>query len=290
MSKSIITYIFLFITVLNNAVLAFANSDKDNNSLKILTSSPTIAVVAGMVADDDFTIDTINIEGGCPHHYTGRPSDRKKLEEADAVIYIDDQFEGFFASLIRNFQGKKHQIGSNIQVINFANTETENTQKINWHFWNNPQKTYLAIEGIAKFMIQLKPDSRDQISARVFDIKRKLQKLEQDIKQTVGGLGSVILFSDNIEPLFYGLNYQKILPGSNPSLKFIQELEKIIEKQSDICIISDLHDQHESILAKYDIKHVIIDGESIKWSNDKNQIQQYIDYINNILNAINASY
>lgn len=258
----------------------------NSSNFTILTSSSTVALITSIIAGDDFTIDMLHTGQGCPHHYSGKPSDRRKLQNADAVIYIDDKFEAFFASMIENSTIPKYRISSNFDVIKSGGSNKHvNT---NWHFWNNPNQVYKAIEDIGYFMISLKPESKQRILARIADSKEKLALLGHNLKTAINQAESIMLISRSVEPLFYDTEYEAKFSGDYLGLKFVQDLSLIIKQQPDICIISDTHDNHHDVLKKYNAKHVTINGENISWSSDADLMQQYIDYINNIIQNINS--
>lgn len=78
----------------------------------IVTSIKPLKLLVRAVATDDVTITSLVAPGGSPHNYTLRPSQRRALEQADAIFWVGPDVESFLTRLLANneFSGRTHQL------------------------------------------------------------------------------------------------------------------------------------------------------------------------------------
>jgi zinc transport system substrate-binding protein len=78
----------------------------------IVTSIKPLELLVRAVATDDVTVTNLVAPGGSPHNYTLRPSQRRALEQADAIFWVGPEMESFLIGLLANdeFSGKTHQL------------------------------------------------------------------------------------------------------------------------------------------------------------------------------------
>ncbi|MFU7503349.1 MAG: metal ABC transporter solute-binding protein, Zn/Mn family, partial [Candidatus Tisiphia sp.] len=86
-------FIAMIITLFNYAAFA-------SGKVKIVTSITPLAAIIAMLVKDQAEIVAIANNDDCPHHYNLKPSDLKKVKDADIVFYIDEQFDGFVGKLM----------------------------------------------------------------------------------------------------------------------------------------------------------------------------------------------
>ncbi|WP_018403373.1 zinc ABC transporter substrate-binding protein [Marinobacter gelidimuriae] len=78
----------------------------------IVTSIKPLELLVRAVATDDVTVTSLVAPGGSPHNYTLRPSQRRALEQADAIFWVGPEVESFLTRLLANneFSGRTHQL------------------------------------------------------------------------------------------------------------------------------------------------------------------------------------
>lgn len=78
----------------------------------IVTSIKPLELLVRAVATDDVTVTSLVAPGGSPHNYTLRPSQRRALEQADAIFWVGPDMESFLIGLLANneFSGRTHQL------------------------------------------------------------------------------------------------------------------------------------------------------------------------------------
>jgi zinc transport system substrate-binding protein len=79
---------------------------------QIVTSIKPLELLVRAVATDDVTVTSLVAPGGSPHNYTLRPSQRRALEQADAIFWVGPEVESFLIGLLANneFSGRTHQL------------------------------------------------------------------------------------------------------------------------------------------------------------------------------------
>ncbi|MEH6356691.1 MAG: zinc ABC transporter substrate-binding protein, partial [Marinobacter sp.] len=78
----------------------------------IVTSIKPLELLVRAVATDNVTVTSLVAPGGSPHNYTLRPSQRRALEQANAIFWVGPDVESFLTRLLANneFSGRTHQL------------------------------------------------------------------------------------------------------------------------------------------------------------------------------------
>ncbi|MFU7502495.1 MAG: metal ABC transporter substrate-binding protein [Candidatus Tisiphia sp.] len=126
MKINISASIFIAIIMILLSQVSFANVGR----IKIVTSITTLASIIAMLVKEQAEIVAIANNNDCPHHYNLRPSDLKKVKDADIVFYIDEQFDGFAGKLMNGHSKNVIKI-SNFNRLKIINNDSYS----NWHIW-----------------------------------------------------------------------------------------------------------------------------------------------------------
>jgi len=225
----------------------------------IVTSITPIAAIVSMLTKDQANVVALDIAGGCPHHHHAKPSDKTTIDEAQMVIYIDDNFDELVSSMLLNYKGIKVKI-SDFHSLDFHG----NDGSINWHFWLDLENVKIMHNEIAKILVQHFPELETQVQKNLQDSTTTIDQLIQLKKDSLANLNSVVLLNDSLEHFFKSLNIKELqfFQTSNTSLKNMQELDKALSSVAVKCIILS-NDQNTEPYKKY--KKPVIQLNSENW-------------------------
>ncbi len=243
-------------------LIFFLLSTKVLAQIKIVASISPIASLAAMIFGDKADIETIAQSSGCPHHYHAKPSDLKKINEADLVIYIDEHFDGFITNLAKNYQGNIVKI-SKIDGLNLV----KDGDDINWHFWLDLNNAELILRELAKQLTIQFPEYKLFIAKNLAESLYRISSLQQYKNAKLTYLSELIDLTQSLVYFFSGTNVMLIKPSYNQnSLKFYADLTNILEMKHDRCLIID-NDQNINSYNKFKAKLIQIDPEHWRTEN-----------------------
>jgi len=213
----------------------------------ILASTNHIASIISIIGKD---VDIIASSSSCPCHYSMKPSDIKKIEEAKTIIYIDDRFEPFSSAIKEKAKGN---------IVKITDIEGVKIRKGNYHIWLNLSYVKLILQSIDSSFIL-----------------GELDELAEYKYQKLSSIRNPILLSDSLEYLFDGT-------GIEPIRYYLKDMgvgaiERIKNSESDI-ILADSSDNFDSIEEKINRKITYIDCERWPKNGYNNHYRKLLDYI-----------
>lgn len=253
MKSKILTTIFcLFCSITSYA------SNKPN----IVTTITPISSIVAMLVSDKVNIKTIANSNDCPHHYNLKPSDLKKIDNSDIVIYIDDNFDGFIGKLTKT----RNKYLIKISDIKNLHILEENNHK-NWHIWLDLNNVKIIMQYLAKVISKTIPELQDDINKNLSNAIEKLTKLEEIKKHKLHAIQDIIMLSDSMKYFFANSNVKvlKLYSGTQKSLRYIGKLKKLVEQAENKCITIS-NEQDPRIYDKVNAKVITLESEN--WNID----------------------
>lgn len=238
--KNIKFLIFTIISIFS--YLSFASEAKINK-LKIVVSSDSIANMVRMLPTEAF-IQILAPKNSCPHEYIIKPSDYKKVQESDIVIYTNSHFEPFMPQLIKGTKAKVIELSSALNV----------NEKNNMHLWMDPFYVKKAIDVIAKEL---------QVSS--LEANKQINHLQNYAYSKLTPIKDVLLLSDSLEYLFSDsqsteVNHLYIKHGMTST----KDLLKLRKQKSTTCMIVSCQQKAQALTKSLGRNVVFVDSEN--WS------------------------
>jgi zinc transport system substrate-binding protein len=235
---------------------------------KIVASITPIASIVAMLVQDQVELQTITTTKGCPHHYNLKPSDLKTIEDANLVIYVSDEFDGFTAKLM-----KSH----NTNVIKISDMKSIRIIDNNWHFWLDLNNVQNLLAELSFILIKQFPEMKSTIYSNLDKSKKQIENLKDLKNLKLSNLQKVILLNDSLE-YFFSFQENKIrLYQSHNSPRYIATLEKILSTSTKNCLVLS-SDQQDKVYKKFNTTTIELDSEN--WTiNGKIETLFYNHYI-----------
>ena len=247
-----------FSYILISTLIIFTFSFKINAQINVVASIAPIANLASMLLEDKAKVEVIASSSGCPHHYHAKPSDLKKIKNADLIIYIDEDFDGFIANLTKDHQGNIFKI-SNIKNLNLIS----NYHNTNWHIWLDLANVRMILTVLADKLIVLFPEHRQMIMQNLEKAKYKVSALQKFKNERLSSAIKPASLAYSLEYFFLGteIDLIKLNYNNQNSLKFYLNLEDSLHKSSRKCLIID-NDQNIDSFKKLKTDVIQIDPEN----------------------------
>jgi ABC-type Zn uptake system ZnuABC Zn-binding protein ZnuA len=162
-------------------------SPKTDGKKKVLTTFTILADMARNVAGDKLIVESITRPGAEIHDYEPTPSDIKRAQEADLVLFnglgLERWFEKFMGA-VRDVPSTN--LSDGVKPISIASGEYQN--KPNPHAWMSPNDAAIYIENIRKAFVKLDPANEATYNANAKAYIQKLQQVSQEVKKELASL------------------------------------------------------------------------------------------------------
>jgi len=226
----------------------------------IVTSIKPLELLVRAVATDDVTITSLVAPGGSPHNYTLRPSQRRALEQADAIFWVGPDVESFLTRLLANneFSGRTHQLMGQTDTHNeearhadeHAQTDDEHNHDRGTgddpHIWVDPQHALEMTRAIAQTLSKLDSTNAQAIQQNLQAFEQRLNAREASIREQLEPLQNRKLFSYHSAftrfAEHYGLQLQGVLtlnPALSPGAKHIAEVQNQLKQAGSACLLTE---------------------------------------------------
>jgi len=227
---------------------------------KIVTSFPMLQSLAAAVSGTQ--PESIVRGGGSPHTYSMRPSDARALEQADLVIWIGEDYEGFLERPIK-------ALGKRARVLELSEAPGVATLKgreggvwegeahsaghadhhhgdVDGHMFLDPKNAAAFGRAIAATLAEIDAPNAVRYRANAEALALKLEALDADLAAVLRPLAGkpFIVFHDSLQYLEkrYGLTPAgsiTVSPERRPSAQRMQRLRDRIARAQTICVFAE---------------------------------------------------
>jgi len=175
-----------------------------------------------------------------PHTFQLRPSDARKLTRADVIIWVGPTLETNLQKTLRQANGKV--------VIQLTHTEQRDHGTdhlhIDPHRWLDPVLAQADVTRIAESLHKLYPAHADRIRANSRQLVKKLQALDDEIRQHFSGQTAIsaVLYHDawHYFQRHYGITTHGIInPDAHkqPGARHLYNISQTIEDRHTQCLL-----------------------------------------------------
>ncbi|MFN2360376.1 MAG: zinc ABC transporter substrate-binding protein [Marinobacter sp.] len=233
---------------------------------QIVTSLKPIELLVKAVAADDVEVTTLVPPGSSPHNYTMKPSQRRALENADAIFWIGPEMETFLTRLLSGseFSDRTHSLmhGDNVPEVETdddhhghddhgheeetGHHDHDHGDGEDPHIWLDPAVALEMARDIHKVLSQQDGADNDALDANLKGFEQKLAAAESDINARLEPLAEIDLFTYHdaftrfVE--HYGLTLKGILtlnPELSPGARHIAEVQQKLQKANQPCLLTE---------------------------------------------------
>jgi len=284
----------LLIALLSN--FNYANASEQGNILS--TIKPIYSLITNITNDNNIKL--IVNDNSTPHDYIIKPSDIKKANLAELIIYIDSNYETFLSNIFKNSKiyQKSYSIIdiANIELIKLTNNN-HNHSGYDYHIWLDVKLMIKFVKNFTEILINQYPDNKLLYSKNSKDLINRLEILDKKVKKNLTNIANIEILFFHDAYRYYAKSYNlKKVNYISKSPKEILSAKDVINIKRDIinkdikCILSENNFTNkiiDQLARKYQIPVKIIDPLGFGKKPDK---EMYFDLINELTNQISNCY
>lgn len=218
----------------------------------VMASIKPIQLITAAVADQVTEVELLMPEGSSPHHYSLKPSDRRKLDEAQLLIWSGAELEPFLERLAAQQPSlalsTEEQAGDSDahHAHDHADEHDQHNHQGEVHFWLAPEEVAKQADRIARRLMELYPEKESQILANLLEFQAALMTLDKENQQRLEPLRDrgFLVFHDAYTGFVehYGLKqlgYFTVEPDRAPGAKKVAEIRAQIMNSEAACIFRE---------------------------------------------------
>lgn len=164
--------------------VAIGASADEPNKIKVLSSIRPLALLVKDIGKDMVEVESLLTASASPHHYSLKVSDKRKLQNADLVVWVGPQMEGFMQSLVRN---KPHLPMNPDGEVGHDHSHHHDELL---HLWLSLPDVLSYAEKLTKELIALQPGLKARLQANMAEFKTRLQLVDKQIVSEFSGFDS----------------------------------------------------------------------------------------------------
>lgn len=235
--------------------------------VQILTSIKPLQLIAAAIQDGQGEPQALLPPGASPHYFVLRPSDARRLDNADLFYWIGPDLENFLPRLLK----QRSQLSVVIQDLpdlhlqHFAEAhqhhhDTEHAHNpalvehdhahqpgaLDAHLWLLPHNAVVIAQRISTDLSAIDPDNAELYAANLKSFTERLAALDQQLKNQLKALQGKPFFvfheAFNYFEHAYGLQHSGVFAISSelqPGARHVQQMRQRLQQAGPSCVFSE---------------------------------------------------
>jgi zinc transport system substrate-binding protein len=221
----------------------------------LLTSIKPLQLIAAAIQDGVGEPGVLLPAGASPHHFALRPSDIRRLREAELFYWIGPDLESFLRKPLQGREGPSiaaqalpgislRHFGENQQRHDHDHDHREGSLDV--HLWLLPQNAVLIARRMAEDLQRIDPTNSARYRSNLARFEEHLNAVDQSLRERLAGLAGKPFFVfhetyDYFEQA-YGLKHAGVFSmGSEvqPGARQVAAMRSQLEAAGDSCVFSE---------------------------------------------------
>lgn len=238
----------LFLTLCFFHSMAFAT---------VVTSIKPLGFIASAIADQVDEVAVIVPDGGSPHQYALKPSDVAAVNQADLVIWVGPELEGFMGGLLKKTQTQNQiAIADLVQVQPLLqkgqahdhddHDHAHHHGEYDMHLWLSPEIALQAAEAIHLKLLSIYPDKAQLLDDNLSHFKQRLNQTTETIANQLNNMHNKGYFVFHPAYVYFEDQFQlnhlgsiTLNPSVQPGAKTVYEIRQKLKDEQAVCIFSE---------------------------------------------------
>ena len=291
------------------------------SAANIVTSIKPLELLVKAVAGDEANVTTLVPPGSSPHNYSMKPSQRRALENADAIFWVGPEMETFLNRLLSSeeFEGrvlaftegeahddsheeaereKQHDHGHDQHHDEPAHDEHGHDNHNHGdgddpHIWVDPSLALEMAHDIHQKLASLGELDQDQLDRNLAHFEQELAITEQAIREQLAPLHSVDVFAYHSAFERFAEHYDLRLAGVltlnpelSPGARHIAEVQQKLENANQPCLLTEPQFDSQWWRSITEGLNVTFSTWDALATDIESSPQGYIDFQNSIAEAV----
>ncbi|MFK8076584.1 MAG: zinc ABC transporter substrate-binding protein [Granulosicoccus sp.] len=223
-----------------------------------------VSMVMGEIGAPSLLIDSSN----SPHDFSLRPSDARKLSNADIIFYtssvltpwLDDALtsladgtplvelvttQGTTLLEFRDNNAFEHD-HSHDHGHEHSADEHDSASTFDPHAWLDPSNAQVWLKRIANELAAIDPENADGYQTNALDAIERIEELSERVQQTISSINehSYVVFHDSYHYFESHFNIHAVAAinlgdGTQPSISQITQLQALLKDTKTTCVFSE---------------------------------------------------
>jgi len=233
----------------------------------VVASLKPVGFIAAAIADGVTPVEVLLPDGASEHDYALRPSDAKRLKNADLVVWVGPEMEAFMAKSAAELPAQKNLAMVNIDgvkplLISGGEDEDEHAAEksedqdaeahhhhhgeFNMHLWLSPEiarKTAVAIHGK---LLELMPQDKAKLDANLQQFEAALADTDKRVSAQLAPVRNkgYFVFHDAYTYFekHYGLSpagHFTVNPEIQPGAQRLHQIRTQLVEQKAVCVFAE---------------------------------------------------
>lgn len=224
------------------------------SEFKVVTTVKPLSLIVQELTDGAADSETLLPPGTSPHDYALRPSDVKKLRDADLVVWVGPELELFLVKMLADSSNslaltEQHTIDlrhydEGVEIKH--DDHSHNHDGVDPHLWLGPKQAIQAAKVISEALIKFDPLHKnryeDNLSQFVSEVEQAINELNTELKPLADR--GYYVFHDGygyFEEQF-GLNnlgHFTVDPDRRPGAKTLVSIRRSLQDKQAQCVFSE---------------------------------------------------
>ncbi len=240
--------------------------------VQILTSIKPLQLIAAAIQDGQGEPQVLLPPGASPHYFVLRPSDAKRLDQADLFYWIGPDLENFLPRLLTQrsqlsvavqtlpalqlqYFGERqvhaedegeheHEHGHTHALVEHDHHHQPGT--VDAHLWLLPHNAKVIAQRMSADLSQLDPNNAKQYAANLQAFNQRLDRLDQQLQAQLQPLQNKSFFvfheAFNYFEQAYGLKHAGVFAVSGelqPGAKQVNQMRQRLQQAGPSCVFSE---------------------------------------------------
>ena len=233
----------------------------------VVASLKPVGFIAAAIADGVTPVDVLLPDGASEHDYALRPSDAKRLKNADLVVWIGPEMEAFMAKSAAELPAKKNLAIVDINgvkplLISGGEDEDEHTAEkseqpdadahhhhhgeFNMHLWMSPEIARKTAVAIHEKLLELMPQDKAKLDANLQQFEVALADTDKRVSAQLAPVRNkgYFVFHDAYTYFekHYGLSptgHFTVNPEIQPGAQRLHQIRTQLVEQKAVCVFAE---------------------------------------------------
>lgn len=216
----------------------------------IATSIHPLALIVKEIGGDEAEVQSLVPADVSPHHYSMRPSERRRLAEADRIYWLGPELEPFMQGIMSDqaLSQKAHALAQAPQSSSGGSDHEGHRHGTGMdpHIWLAPDQALAMAKRVRESLAGMKDLDQGRITRNHEQFRQRLADTESRIEKRLDSLARVSLFTYHDAFHYFadhfGLTIAATLtnnPERSPSARHIAGLQQALEEARVPCIMTE---------------------------------------------------
>jgi len=233
----------------------------------VVASLKPVGFIAAAIAEGVTPVDVLLPDGASEHDYALRPSDAKRLKNADLVVWVGPEMEAFMAKSVAELPAQKNLSIAGIAgvkplLISGGEDEDEHTGEkseepdadahhhhhgeFNMHLWMSPEIARKTAVAIHQKLLELMPEDKAKLDANLQQFEVNLADTDKRVSAQLAPVRNkgYFVFHDAYTYFekHYGLSptgHFTVNPEIQPGAQRLHQIRTQLVEQKAVCVFAE---------------------------------------------------